>query len=138
MINITDLLKYIREEVSFTTTRSSGPGGQNVNKLETAVILKWNIVNSNCFSEEQKEILLQKLKNRLNNSGELVLRSEVYRSQIKNKEDSLIKLLNTIKISLKKEKRRIKIHPSKISNIKRLENKKRNSEIKNSRKKFRF
>lgn len=122
-------------EIVFSASRSSGPGGQNVNKVSTKVELRFNIPNSNLLSDSEKEILLEKLKNKVNKEGDLILVSQEERSQIKNKEKVLQKFYELINEALTPPKKRKPTKPSKASKKKRLEEKKIIAEKKSQRKK---
>ncbi|NJN41789.1 MAG: aminoacyl-tRNA hydrolase [Flammeovirgaceae bacterium] len=123
-------------ELTFQTSRSSGPGGQNVNKVNSKVTIRWNIQASAVISEEQKIVLLRKLKNQLNKEGVLILSAQGSRSQLQNKESVLSKLEALIKKALTVKKKRKPTKASKASKRKRLDSKKRHAEKKLWRKKM--
>lgn len=120
----------IRRELSFKAVRSSGAGGQHVNKTASKVELHFQIDASEGFSEEQKNRLQEKLKNRLTKEQELILQTEESRSQHKNKELVIAKFFQLIKENLRRPKRRKKNKPSKAAKLKRLKAKKQHAEKK--------
>jgi len=121
------------EEVTFSVMRSSGAGGQHVNKTNSAVQLRFSVAESFSLTEQQKERLSRKLANRLTQSGEILIRVEDERDQKRNK-DKAYKLLNELVIeSLREPKKRIATKPKKSAIRKRLDSKKIRSEIKKTR-----
>lgn len=121
-------------EIQFQTSRSSGPGGQNVNKLETRVTLRFNLNNSNVFTEEEKETLRKKWEKQLTNEGELLISSEEHRNQLRNKDNTISKFRKAVEQAFTKPKFRKKTKPSKGAIEKRLTSKKNHSDKKAMRK----
>ena len=124
----------ISNELEYSFSRSGGPGGQHVNKVNTKVTLRWNIANSQLLEEEQKELLLKKLAKRITNEGELVLTSQEGRSQLANKIDAIAKLDKLLTKAFTVKKKRKPTKPTRASVQKRLESKKKQSEKKRWRK----
>jgi ribosome-associated protein len=110
-------------EITFRTSRSGGKGGQNVNKVSSKVELNLNIKLSSHFTIEEKELLVQKLSNRINSKGILQIVTEEQRSQLHNKERSLDKLIILINKALYKPKPRKLSKPKKSAIEKRLKSK---------------
>ena len=121
-------------ELTFKAVRSSGSGGQHVNKVATKVVLSFDILNSSHLSEDEKIKLLSFQSNRINKSGILVLSSGQNRSQLKNKIDVTKRFLNLIELGLKQEKERKQTKIPKSAKRKRLETKRKISEKKANRK----
>jgi len=127
----------LTKEIALQTTRSGGKGGQNVNKVETAVIASFHIDTSLLISDEQKTVLKEKLSNRISGDGYLQVKAQTHRTQLANKEEAIEKINNLINAALIKKKLRIATRASKAAKEKRIESKKRQAEIKSGRKKFR-
>jgi ribosome-associated protein len=125
---------YIPEnELNITFARSSGKGGQNVNKTSTKVIIHWPIGKSIVLTDEEKARLRIKLANRINNEDELVLMSEEERSQPQNRESVIARLQMLVSQALRVPKKRKPTKPTRASKLKRLESKKIRSRIKQER-----
>lgn len=127
--------KCLLSEVVLTYSRSSGKGGQNVNKVSTKAELAFNIDSSACLDEEQKKIISEKLYRRINDEGFIKLQSSEARSQLGNKELVLKKFKTLIEKSLKKPVKRIATSKPLQATESRLTQKRRTSEIKKLRQK---
>ncbi|KFF08770.1 alternative ribosome rescue aminoacyl-tRNA hydrolase ArfB [Chryseobacterium luteum] len=127
-------MKDFSKELSFKTSRSSGAGGQNVNKVETSVTVLWLVAGSEFFNEHQKELILTKLKNRINADGYLFLTVSESRTQLMNKNKAIEKIIELVNKALIVPKKRVATKPSKGQKQKRLDTKKKISEKKENRK----
>lgn len=127
--------ELLHNELTFKATRSSGPGGQHVNKTSTRIELYWSLHNSLAFSEDQKIRLGEKLHNRLTKDNILILASGQTRSQFKNKEQVIKRFFELLEEALTPPKKRKKSKPTYASKVKRLQSKKQHAEKKASRKK---
>ncbi len=121
-------------EVQVSASRSGGPGGQNVNKVNTKIELRFPVGSSEVFTDSEKQLLVSKLKNRINSEGELLVTSSSERSQWKNRENAEKKFFELIEKALTKQKRRRKTQPTASSKLKRIENKKMQGQKKALRK----
>lgn len=130
-------MKDFSKELSFKTSRSSGAGGQNVNKVETSVTVLWKVAASEFFTDEEKDLIESKLKNRVNADGFLFLTVSESRTQLMNKNKAIEKILEMVDKSLWVPKKRIATKPSKAKKQKRLDTKKKLSEKKENRR-FKF
>ncbi|MBS1682146.1 MAG: aminoacyl-tRNA hydrolase [Bacteroidetes bacterium] len=124
---------FFNNELTFSASRSSGPGGQNVNKVNSKVTLRWNLLKSLLLTPERREVLLHKLSTHLTGSGELVIHSQNQRSQLQNKEEVLKKFDLLLAGAFAKKKKRKPTKPKKSAVQSRLDKKKKHSE----KKKFR-
>lgn len=120
-------------EIEFTYARSSGPGGQNVNKVNSKAILRWSPAESGALSEDFRARLLLRLADRLTVEGDLVLSSDRFRDQGRNREDCLDKLRTLVIAACQVPKRRTKTRPTRSSQRKNREAKKRHSDKKRFR-----
>lgn len=118
-------------EEKFVT--AGGPGGQNVNKVATAVQIRWNVRTSHAFDDEQKWMIRRALANRINEEGELVLFIQTHRSQIRNRAEARERLVEMLERALVKPRKRIATRPSKAQKQRRLEGKARRSQTKRNR-----
>ena len=122
-------------EILFQTSRSSGPGGQNVNKLNTKVAVVVNIQTCNFLTDAQKEIIFKKLSSRLTKDNRLIVESQRFRTQRANRDFAIEKLHDIIEAALRTPKKRKPTRPTYSAVQKRLQQKKQRSDIKKNREK---
>jgi len=120
-------------ELTFSASRSSGPGGQHVNKVSTKVELRFRVMDSILLSEEEKELVIEKLAGRINKEGEIVLTSQRERTQLRNKEVVLEKFYILLTRALSRRKRRKPTKPSMAMKELRLKEKRDQAKKKESR-----
>ncbi len=135
MIKVNNNITINENELKFDFIRASGPGGQNVNKVSTAVQLRFDLLNSKSLNEFDKELIIKKSRNKVTNEGVLIIEAKRFRTQEKNKQDVIERLIALILkcTKVKNPRRKTKIPKSVIKQ--RLESKKKKSITKNSRKK---
>jgi ribosome-associated protein len=135
MVTVDELInRGVESEFIYRMSRSSGPGGQNVNKVSTRVEIRFNIMRSLVFSEREKAMICEKLSKRISESGEIIVRSQTERTQLGNKQEAIYKLLRMLSGALWARRRRILTHPTTAAIKARERRKKINSEKKKSRK----
>lgn len=133
---IFEKMKDVSAEIKFKTARSGGSGGQNVNKVETMVEGYWQVDASALFNDGEKQLLKEKLSNKINAAGFLLVKSQVERSQLANKQLVIKKINALVTKALMVNKKRKPTRPSKASKEKRIESKKKTGEKKEGRKKI--
>lgn len=135
MITITSTLSIPENEISFITSRSSGPGGQHVNKTSSKVTLVFNLQSSTTLSEFQRRTIRTRLANRINTKGELQISCEEHRSQFRNKETVLERFSRMLADALKPIKHRRKTKVPYSAKRKRIDGKKKRANVKKNRSK---
>lgn len=126
-------LHQFEHELEEKFVTAGGPGGQNVNKVASAVQLRWNVKTSHAFDDEQKWMIRRALANRINEEGELVLFIQTHRSQVRNREEARERLVELIEKSLVKQKKRVATKPSKAAKRRRMDDKSIRSKVKANR-----
>jgi len=128
-------LRDFSREWLLSASRSSGPGGQNVNKVSSKMELRFNVMSSNLLSETEKTLIIKLLAHQINNEGFLILTCQTTRSQLENKNKVIEKFYQLLKKALKPTKKRVPTKPGKASQEKKLREKKLIAEKKERRKK---
>jgi len=127
------MIRDILNEAVYKTSRASGPGGQHVNKTESRVELHWNLEGSKVLDNRQKSTLRTRLGSRLTSEGVLILSSQKYRSQLRNREEVSARFMRLVEKLSRPPKKRIKTRPTRSSVEKRIKEKKALSEKKQRR-----
>jgi ribosome-associated protein len=133
-LQITSHLAIPARELRFSTSRSSGPGGQHVNTTDTKVTLRWNVHDSAVLSDNQRQRITRALAGRLNQRGEIVLACDVHRSQHRNRDEVVARLARFVRAALARRKLRRPTTPSPSAAEKRLQGKRQVARKKQLRK----
>lgn len=134
-MEITPTFQIDERELQLDFVRASGPGGQNVNKVATAVQLRFDIVNSPALASDVKGRLIRLAGNRVNTDGVLLIEAKRFRTQEQNREDAIQRFAELVRKALIPPKPRKKTKPTAASKARRLQSKKVKGEIKRMRKK---
>ena len=126
------------DEITWTYSRSSGAGGQNVNKVNSQVSIRWTPADSKSISDSVRQRFIEKYKSKLTSLGEIIIKSDRFRDQPRNASDCLEKLEEMIRSVLYPPKKRVPTRPTKGSKKRRLESKRKDSELKKSRSKHHY
>lgn len=133
MLDINDRIRIPEEEFSWSFVRSGGPGGQNVNKVASKAVLRWNLTASPSVPDDVKGRLRERLPSRITNEGDLLITSQRYRDQERNRLDCVEKLREMLRAAAVPPKTRRKTKPSRGSRERRLADKRRRASIKAAR-----
>jgi ribosome-associated protein len=132
-VRVNRRLEIPLDEIEYTFSTSSGPGGQHANKASTRVDLAWNIDDSRILGDEDRERLRSRLRNRIDSSGALRLSSDRHRSQWRNRADVTARLADLVSEALKPPKQRVATAPTRAAKERRLESKRQRGQTKRNR-----
>jgi ribosome-associated protein len=135
-LTITSHVSIPLSEITFRTSRSGGPGGQNVNKVETKVEVLFDVGSSPNLTSAQRTLIFERLKGRIDSRGTLRVTAQQSRSQYENKEIAVTRLIGLLRKALQSRPQRIRTKPSKTSKDKRIRQKKHHGEKKRLRKAY--
>ena len=133
MIYITNEISIDEKDIRFDYIRSSGPGGQNINKVSTAVQLRYDVKKSTALPEDVKVRLMVRAGKKVSEDGELVIEAKRYRTQSKNRDDALQRFIDLLQLACRKPKARKKTKPSKAASASRVSEKKKHGALKKTR-----
>lgn len=123
-------VRIARDELQFRFSRSSGPGGQNVNRTSTRVELLFDVAHSPSLTDDQRELLLQRLRNQIDKAGVLHIVAQSERSQWQNREQAMARLAAMLTVALRRTRHRVATRPTHASQERRLQQKRRRSQAK--------
>jgi len=126
-------LHNIEHELEEKFVTAGGPGGQNVNKVASAVQLRFNVKTSHALTDEEKWMIRRALASRITDDGEIILFVQTHRSQPRNREEARTRLIEMLDKALVKPKKRVKTKPSKAAKQRRLDSKAKRSDVKRNR-----